>query len=343
MEEGHLETGMPLNTMDMNFSKRLAINMTAVASCVFFLGLLAFVVASLKIVVFEETAQGLARQNPFMEHVAYWLRSEQGVTWKLVRLLFYPSAFLVFDVAAMIAGLAVTVSRQVEYWRRKQKVLQPSSTPWEVFLAVCLTFIVVNVLFAAAIIGAMEPAGGERALFAAALLLALLILATGIVFVVFFFFGLFNPLPVVFLDGNHIKLGEKTGLGWVFAGNATAVRRFKIVQEGTESTQIHFNDHRGRKRQKTLENSFARFLVLETDDLSEIASGRLEFVVPKNTMHSFESSYNKIAWRLRVYGEIENRPHIDETYPVDVLPEASRQDASRQDASRKKRTSHGRS
>ena len=111
----------------------------------------------------QETAEGLARQYPFMGHVSSRLRPEQGVTWKLVRLLFYPSAFLLFDIVAMIAGLAVTVSRQVEYWRRKQKVLQPSSTPWEVFLAVCLTFIVVNVLFAAAIIGAMEPAGGEKA------------------------------------------------------------------------------------------------------------------------------------------------------------------------------------
>lgn len=45
-----------------------------------------------------------------------------------------------------------------------------------------------------------------------------------------------------------------------------------------------------------------------------------EFTIPPDAMHSFDSSHNRIAWRLEVCGEVENRPPFTRSYILVVKP-----------------------
>lgn len=300
--------------------------MAVLTVCTMFSVFAAFLIASVKLVIFNETPAAVVNDLPAMKPAfAALLHPELGITWKLVRLLFYPSMGAIIASAAMIAGLTVSGARKLGFYRRQQTALTPASTPFMMFTAICFIFLIINFLFTVAVIGSIDPVGGEGLLFKGILVLTLLIFGIGIIFIVTFFSGLFNPAPVLFLSENEIQLGEKNTLSWKFTGKTAAVRRFKIVLEGTESTEIGYTDHRGRKKRKIFENKFARFLVLDTSDSSEVMSGRLEFATPPDTMHSFKSLYNRIEWCFRVYGEIEHRPDIDEFYPINVTPALNRQ------------------
>ena len=51
-------------------------------------------------------------------------------------------------------------------------------------------------------------------------------------------------------------------------------------------------------------------------------SGNRDVTVPLETMHSFESSNNKVVWSIHLKGEIPKWPDIDDEYPLKVGPVA---------------------
>ena len=52
----------------------------------------------------------------------------------------------------------------------------------------------------------------------------------------------------------------------------------------------------------------------------DIRLGRVQLGVPECTAHSFNAFHNKIRWVLRIHGEIERWPDVDEEYEILVLP-----------------------
>ena len=48
--------------------------------------------------------------------------------------------------------------------------------------------------------------------------------------------------------------------------------------------------------------------------------GRVGFVVPADTMHTFKADHNKILWSLKIAGDIEKGPDLADTYPIEVTP-----------------------
>jgi hypothetical protein len=37
-------------------------------------------------------------------------------------------------------------------------------------------------------------------------------------------------------------------------------------------------------------------------------------------MHSFESSHNKIIWKVKLHGDIPRWPDVSETYTLNIVP-----------------------
>ena len=50
-------------------------------------------------------------------------------------------------------------------------------------------------------------------------------------------------------------------------------------------------------------------------------NGSAELTVPTGTMHSFDATSNKIAWTLKIAGDIPKWPDIDDDYDFYVLLE----------------------
>jgi len=131
-----------------------------------------------------------------------------------------------------------------------------------------------------------------------------------------YFLALFNPRPILILSSNPLPLGGISDIKWEISGNCGAVRKLSIYLEGREEAIYTHGSSTSTDREK-----FLTLNILETNDLRRIISGRADFDIPKNTMHSFKSEHNKIIWTIYVIGEIKCWPDIREEFEVTVLPE----------------------
>jgi hypothetical protein len=60
-----------------------------------------------------------------------------------------------------------------------------------------------------------------------------------------------------------------------------------------------------------------------TSDSYEIAAGQVGFIMPQDTMHSFEAANNKIRWELEIHGSIKGWPDVKESFKINVVPGAA--------------------
>jgi len=129
------------------------------------------------------------------------------------------------------------------------------------------------------------------------------------------FLAMFNPRPVLTMDSSSLALGESTRLSWSWSGGAKRIDRLRISLEGQEEAT-----YRRGTDTHTDKHLFARIEVLDTPHSVEIGRGSAELVIPADTMHSFESSNNKIVWRLKVQAEISRWPDVGEEHKLVVQP-----------------------
>jgi hypothetical protein len=134
--------------------------------------------------------------------------------------------------------------------------------------------------------------------------------------------GLFNPRALLTLDPSTVPLGGAFDLTWRLVGKTRKLRRLRITLEGREEAT-----YRRGTDTVTDKETFAVIPVLETDQESEMAGGTSIVVVPADTMHSFQSVSNRIAWSIHVRGEIPRWPDVADEYPVKVRPPAPEADA----------------
>jgi hypothetical protein len=59
---------------------------------------------------------------------------------------------------------------------------------------------------------------------------------------------------------------------------------------------------------------------VDTPSHSQVFAGQTRFTIPRDTMHSFTSSNNKIIWMLHLSGDIKRWPNIKEEFEIVIRP-----------------------
>ncbi len=134
-------------------------------------------------------------------------------------------------------------------------------------------------------------------------------------FVGYAFLGLFNPRPRLVVTPGAVRLGNSFEVRWELRGRTSVLQRLRIHLEGSEEAKYR----RGTKT-VTDKSVFATVEVANTTDRVSLNAGQARVTVPPELMHSFESTHNKILWKLRVHGDIPRWPDIKEEFPVTILP-----------------------
>jgi hypothetical protein len=132
------------------------------------------------------------------------------------------------------------------------------------------------------------------------------------------FLAMFNPRPTLELSSSIIPLGGAAALTWSFSGQASRISEFTVTLRGVEEAR-----YRKGTSTYTDRNTFYEVELYKTADPNEIASGQVGFVLPPDTMHSFEAENNKILWSLDIHGSIRRWPDVKESFKITVTPTAA--------------------
>ncbi len=124
-----------------------------------------------------------------------------------------------------------------------------------------------------------------------------------------------NPRPVITLSSASAPLGGEVRLSWEFIGRTSVLQKMRIVLRGREEATYR----RGTKTH-TDKNTFCEMELYSTEDPQRMAFGQVNFLVPADSMHSFEAENNKIIWGIAVHGNIKSWPDVREDFRIIVTP-----------------------
>ncbi len=127
--------------------------------------------------------------------------------------------------------------------------------------------------------------------------------------------ALFNPRPHLEVSSTAISLGGAAELRWRLSGKVSRISELTVKLLGVEQATYR----RGTKTH-TDRNTFYEMELYRTTNPGEIALGQVGFVIPSDTMHSFEADNSKILWSLDLRGDIKRWPDVKESYPIEVVP-----------------------
>ena len=130
------------------------------------------------------------------------------------------------------------------------------------------------------------------------------------------FLALFNPRPVLTLSSIPLPLGGNANIKWEFWGNTYMIQKFHMYLEGREEATYERGTDTCTDRE-----TFLTINLFETADPEQMYSGRADFEIPPDTMHSFKSKNNKIIWTLHIIGKIKWWSDIKEEFEITVLPD----------------------
>lgn len=140
----------------------------------------------------------------------------------------------------------------------------------------------------------------------------------GLVFigaVIYFVMALFNPRYTLTLEPGRLYPGTAGVIDWKASGKANRIQNLSIKLAGREQAT-----YRVGTNTRTAEHTFFEMELTETRDYSEIASGQIGFMIPQETMHSFEAEKNKIIWAIKIHGDIARWPDVQHEYQITVRP-----------------------
>jgi len=130
--------------------------------------------------------------------------------------------------------------------------------------------------------------------------------------------ALANPRPTITLSRASVPVGGSLTLEWRLTGAAHRVRKLCLTLEGREEAR-----YRRGTDTRTDTNVFHRETLREVGDSMEVARGSTSIRIPGNTMHTFTADNNKIIWTIKMKGEINRWPDIDESFDFTVAPAPS--------------------
>jgi hypothetical protein len=196
-------------------------------------------------------------------------------------------------------------------------VLTPRHTPAIKFAGAILIALFWNGIVSIFVVQAVNSfRTDDPAWFMALFMLPFVVIGIGLLgLVVYQFLAMFNPRPTLELSSSTIPLGGAVELRWRFAGNAQRIRTLTVTLRGTEQATYR----RGTKTH-TDTSTFYEMELYRTSNPIDVASGQVGFVLPDDTMHSFEAENNKIVWSLDLHGDIERWPDVKESFSIFVLP-----------------------
>jgi hypothetical protein len=132
---------------------------------------------------------------------------------------------------------------------------------------------------------------------------------------VYQFLALFNPRPTLELSSSVVPLGGAAELRWSFAGRTSRMGEFTVTLRGVEEAR-----YRRGTDTCTDRNTFYEMELYRTSNVNEMAAGQVGFVMPQDTMHSFEAANNKVLWNLDIRGDIRHWPDVKESFTINVTP-----------------------
>jgi len=127
--------------------------------------------------------------------------------------------------------------------------------------------------------------------------------------------ALANPRPHLTLTPGHPRLGATLHLEWGFTGRAARLSSLRIFLEGREEATYRRGTDTVTEREV-----FASFDLVNTENDWEIPRGTAELLIPAGSMHSFQGDSNKIIWEIKVEGEIDRWPDVDQNFPTTIRP-----------------------
>jgi hypothetical protein len=215
------------------------------------------------------------------------------------------------QVADAVALLRVTGSART--------VLAPKLPPKAKFIGMTVFALIWNVIilvFVAAIANGFRH--GDPSWVGLLVLLPFVAVGVGVAGgAVYQFLALFNPRPTLELSSRIIPLGTAAELSWSFSGQTSRIDEFTVTLRGVEEAK-----YRKGTDTCTDRNTFYEMELYRTSNAGEIASGQVGFVVPPDTMHSFEAENNKIVWTLDIHGSVKGWPDVKESFQITVTPVA---------------------
>jgi hypothetical protein len=134
-------------------------------------------------------------------------------------------------------------------------------------------------------------------------------------FVGYFTLALANPRPRVTVQRGEPCLGDELRIDWRFTGRASRLAHLRIFLEGREEAT-----YRRGTDTVTDREVFAAIDLVDTGNDWEIPRGKAAITIPDDTMHSFAAGNNKIVWEIKVAGEIQRWPDVDQNFPLTIHP-----------------------
>ncbi len=255
---------------------------------------------------------------------------DRGWHWEFLLLGGFSSIFLVVGGLGILFAGRLTHSKTPVATMPKREpyssgpggpgVLQPKSTPVAKFVGVLIGAFVWNGFIG--VFGYFVFLAEDRTapLFALIIFGLFALVGVGLIVAVFYnLLALFNPRIRLTAPTTTVPLGGEFQFTWVVSGRSGMLRKMRVVFEGREEAT-----YRRGTSTSTDTKVFAEIPIFETTEREFLSQGSARVVVPPGLMHTFESSNNKVLWRLRVRGEIPRWPDVDDEYPIHVMPQSLR-------------------
>jgi hypothetical protein len=132
---------------------------------------------------------------------------------------------------------------------------------------------------------------------------------------IYTFLASFNAKPTVIISNAQPRLGETINISYLLKGKTSAISALTLHIEGREEATYT----RGTDT-VTDKDIFETIELVETEDSLEIQKGSIDVNIPETTIHSFAATNNKIVWCIKIHGDINRWPDINQEYELIVLP-----------------------
>ncbi len=125
--------------------------------------------------------------------------------------------------------------------------------------------------------------------------------------------ALWNPRCEIQINPPVLVPGQPVEVSWTLRGSVHRLQRFLIYLEGREEAT-----YRRGTSNYTDKETFFRVPLADTESPLEMTQGEAKGALPVDVMPTFIASNNKVVWAIKVRGEIQRWPDLNEEFSVTV-------------------------
>jgi hypothetical protein len=194
-------------------------------------------------------------------------------------------------------------------------VIQPKAGRWGALLGVLFICCFWNGIISVFLFSTFNDKNGPQ-IFLLLFLTPFILIGLGLIAAVgYTFLGLFNPKPVLVCSDRWLYAGSEFELSWMMKGNVSRIKKLTVYLEGMETVS-----YRQGTSTRTESNLFYSQPIAEVTSADQIAESYHAVKIPEDTMHTFDTTSNKVLWQVRFAGEIPWWPDVSDTFEITVLP-----------------------